>query len=123
MRFFEIGLGCDMGYGPGASVALWKTLFPEAELWEGEYNDACVKKAQMEGKLEGINVVTGDQGDINVLDGWIEQTGGGEFDVVIDDGGHDNCQIWTTFQKFWPLLKPGGLYFIEGTLNMVCINI
>lgn len=116
MRFFEIGLGCDMGYGPGASVALWKQLIPQAELWEGEYNAECVRKARDAGQLEGIHTVTGDQGDVNVLDRWIEETGGGEFDVVIDDGGHDNCHIWTTFQKFWPLLKPGGLYFIEDML-------
>lgn len=27
MKFLEIGLGCDMNYGPGASVALWKNFF------------------------------------------------------------------------------------------------
>ena len=36
-----------------------------------------------------------------------------DFDVIIDDGGHTNCQIWTSFQKLWPTVKPGGLYFIE----------
>eukprot|EP00551_Chaetoceros_affinis_P003167 CAMPEP_0203643266 /NCGR_PEP_ID=MMETSP0088-20131115/8706_1 /ASSEMBLY_ACC=CAM_ASM_001087 /TAXON_ID=426623 /ORGANISM="Chaetoceros affinis, Strain CCMP159" /LENGTH=301 /DNA_ID=CAMNT_0050499399 /DNA_START=95 /DNA_END=1000 /DNA_ORIENTATION=+ len=116
MRFFEIGLGCDMNYGPGASVALWRKLIPQAEIWEGEYDAECVENAKRNGMLNDINVVTGDQGDVNVLDDWIRQMNGGEFDVVIDDGGHDNCQIWTTFQKFWPLLKPGGLYFIEDML-------
>ena len=33
-EMLEIGLGCDMDYGPGASVSLWKDLFPAAELWE-----------------------------------------------------------------------------------------
>jgi len=33
--------------------------------------------------------------------------------VIIDDGGHQNCQIWTSFLKLWPTVKPGGLYFIE----------
>ena len=111
---FEIGLGCNMGYGPGASVALHKLLFPQAELWEAEYDGKCVEKAKERQMLEGIQVVVGDQGNDTTLDSWINETGG-EFDVVIDDGGHDNCHIWTTFQKFWPLLKPGGLYFIEGT--------
>ena len=31
MKMLEIGLGCDMRYGPGASTALWKQLFPLAE--------------------------------------------------------------------------------------------
>jgi hypothetical protein len=113
MKFLEIGLGCDMFYGPGASVAVWKKLFPEAELWEAEYNAQCVEKSKSEGKLDGISTLTGDQMDISTLDEWINQSGGGDFDVVSDDGGHKQCMIWTTFLKLWPTLKPGGLYFIE----------
>ena len=64
------------------------------------------------GMLDGINTLTGDQGNVTVLDSCI-QNSGGDFDVVIDDGGHTNCQIWTTFLKLWPTVKPGGLYFIE----------
>lgn len=112
MKMLEIGLGCDMSYGPGASVALYKLLFPEAELWEAEYSAECVRKFRAEGHLEGIHTVTGDQGNNTVLDSWIKETGG-DFDVVIDDGGHQNCQIWNSFQKLWPSVKPGGLYFIE----------
>ena len=33
--------------------------------------------------------------------------------MVRDDGGHQQCQIWTTFVKLWPNLRAGGLYFIE----------
>lgn len=111
MKMLEIGLGCNMNYGPGASVALYKKLFPRAELWEAEYDAACVEKHR-HGELEGINLLTGDQGDDATLDGWIDESGG-NFDVVIDDGGHHNCQIWTSFKKLWPTVKPGGLYFIE----------
>eukprot|EP00986_Skeletonema_menzelii_P013252 scaffold7606_cov152-Skeletonema_menzelii.AAC.5 len=112
MKFLEIGLGCDMYYGPGASVALWKKLLPLAELWEAEFDGECVKKSNAEGKLEGINTLTGDQMNVDTLDEWIEKSGGG-FDVIIDDGGHQQCQIWTSLQKLWPEVKPGGLYFIE----------
>lgn len=112
MKMLEIGLGCDMYYGPGASVAVWKKLFPLAELWEAEFNEKCVEKSKAEGKLEGINTLTGDQMNVDTLDEWIEKSGG-EFDVIIDDGGHQQCQIWTSLQKLWPAVKPGGLYFIE----------
>ncbi len=111
MKMLEIGLGCDMNYGPGASTAVWKKLFPEAELWEAEYNYQCVQKHQ-DDKLKGFFVLTGDQMDDTVLDSWVELSGG-NFDVVIDDGGHQNCQIWHSFLKLWPTVKPGGLYFIE----------
>ena len=112
MKMLEIGLGCDMNYGPGASVSLWKTLFPVAELWEAEYDGACVEKAVKEGKLDGLHPLVGDQGNNATLDSWIEKSGG-QFDVVIDDGGHHNCQIKASFDKLWPQLLPGGLYFIE----------
>jgi len=112
MKMLEIGLGCDMRYGPGASVNLYKKLFPEAELWEAEYNRRCVERNTKAGKLDGVHVVVGDQGNVTVLDSWIEKSGG-NFDVVIDDGGHQNCQIWHSFQKLWPTVNPGGLYFIE----------
>lgn len=113
MKFLEIGLGCNMNYEPGASVNVWKELFPRAELWEAEFDTKCIEKSIAEGMLEGINIVTGDQGNIAVLDSWIEKSGG-NFDVIIDDGGHNNCQIWTSYVKLWPHLKSGGLYFIEG---------
>eukprot|EP00579_Thalassiosira_antarctica_P022473 CAMPEP_0201987572 /NCGR_PEP_ID=MMETSP0904-20121228/91870_1 /ASSEMBLY_ACC=CAM_ASM_000553 /TAXON_ID=420261 /ORGANISM="Thalassiosira antarctica, Strain CCMP982" /LENGTH=196 /DNA_ID=CAMNT_0048541693 /DNA_START=431 /DNA_END=1021 /DNA_ORIENTATION=- len=112
MKMLEIGLGCDMNYEPGASVALWKKLFPQADLWEAEYDATCVELAKKQGKLDGFNVLVGDQGNNKTLDEWIEKSGG-EFDVIIDDGGHQNCHIMASFIKLWPTLKPGGLYFIE----------
>jgi len=111
-KIFEIGLGCDMTYGPGASVSLWKSLFPDANLWEAEYNAACVNKFQAQGRLANINAVTGDQADPATLQGWVEKSGG-DFAAVIDDGGHQNKQIRTSFEKLWPHVKPGGLYFLE----------
>ena len=48
----EIGLGCDMKYGPGASYQLWKTILTEQdELWEAEVDRKCVEKFQEEGML------------------------------------------------------------------------
>lgn len=112
MKLLEIGLGCHIVYGPGASVKLWKKLFPLVDLWEAEYNAECVEQKKKDGTLSNINVLVGDQSDPVVLNRWIE-TSGGEFDVIIDDGGHSNCQIWTTYEKLWPTVKSGGLYFIE----------
>jgi hypothetical protein len=111
MKMLEIGLGCDMNYNPGASVAIWKKLFPKADLWEAEFNAECVAN-HTGGMLKDINILIGDQGNETVLDSWIEISEG-DFDVVIDDGGHQQCQIWHSFQKLWPTVKPGGLYFIE----------
>ena len=113
MKMLEIGLGCNMNYGPGASVALWKKLFPQAELWLAEYNAPCVQKAKERNMLDGIHVVTGDQSDPATLQRWVKESNGGNFDIIIDDGGHKNCQISTSFDYLWPALLPGGYYFIE----------
>lgn len=111
-KFLEIGLGCDMLYGAGASIPLWKKLFPKAELWEAEYDEKCVEEALKKNQLDGIHTLVGDQGDVEVLDSWIKQSGG-KFDAIIDDGGHTNCQMSHTFDRLWPEVNPGGYYFIE----------
>ena len=113
LRLFEVGLGCDQGYGPGASVALWKRHYQGLELWEAEYNEACVKASRARGQLQDVFTVTGDQGDPAVLKGWREAMGNASFDAVIDDGGHKNSQKGATFDWFWPATNPGGVYFIE----------
>lgn len=37
----------------------------------------------------------------------------GLFDVIIDDGSHWPPHQTATLQKFWPLVKPGGIYCLE----------
>lgn len=112
IKLLEIGLGCDMAYGPGGSVKVWKELFPNADLWEAEYDEKCVNKSQKEGKLQGMSVLVGDQGNSSVLDDW-RRISGGSFDAIIDDGGHHNPQIKASFDALWPEVNPGGIYFIE----------
>ena len=113
-KLLEIGLGCDQGYGPGASVKLWQHHLPKEalELWEGEYDAACVHTARKRGQLKGVGTVTGDQGNRTVLRRWLVETGG-KFDAVIDDGGHRNSQIVASFEELWPALRPSGVYFLE----------
>lgn len=112
LKFLEIGLGCGMSYGPGASAKIWPALFPHAEVWFAEYNEDCIKKYADSHNISW-KYVTGDQEDIPTLNKWLVETAGG-FDFIIDDGGHTNKQIWNTFQVFFFRgLKPGGVYFIE----------
>lgn len=86
-KMLEIGLGCNMGYGPGASVKIWREiLLSTDQLWEAEYNGKCVKESQEKGQLDEINVLIGDQSDKKTLEGWIKDSGN-NFDIIIDDGG------------------------------------
>lgn len=67
-----------------------------------------------EGKLnKRINTVVGDQLNRDDIHRWVRETGG-NFSVIIDDGGHGNDMIYNTFDiMFQDALAPGGLYFIE----------
>lgn len=114
LKILEIGMGCDMSYGPGKSVAVWKRLLGESgNIWEADYNATCVENARRNKQLDGVRTLVGDQADRQVLKQWIKSTRG-RFDVIIDDGGHTNEMIYNSFDiLFRDGLKPGGLYFIE----------
>jgi hypothetical protein len=113
IKFLEIGLGCDMTYGPGASLKVWQQLLhPDSNIWMAEYNQQCVDKFKKSESLSGINILTGDQKDLPTLSRWARQSGG-NFDIIIDDGAHTNVAIKNSFDVLWPTVKPGGIYFIE----------
>lgn len=120
IKMLEIGLGCDMAYGPGASVKVWKKfLHSKSTIWMAEKDAACIEKHRTDASMAGVNIVTGNQGDNDTLERWKAQmmmSGDDEnvqFDVIIDDGGHANVMIKNTLDAFWDTLKPGGMYFVE----------
>jgi hypothetical protein len=113
LKLLEIGLGCDMAYGPGASATVWRKYLPHAELWFAEFNADCVALHMSQLNALSVKAVTGDQADVETLKRWVNETQGG-FDVIVDDGGHQNQQILASFTVlFHNALKAGGVYFIE----------
>ena len=63
VKLLEIGLGCDMNYGPGRSAAMWQHLFGKnGEIWEADIDASCVSKAREKGQLDGIHTLIGHQG-------------------------------------------------------------
>ena len=53
----------------------------------------------------------GSQIDSKFLASVVEEMGG--IDVVIDDGSHISQHVIKSFEILYPMLNPGGLYFIE----------
>lgn len=111
-KLFEIGLGCGMQYGAGASALLWRKLLPATELWEADFDARCLIRHKKQLADQGVHTVAGDQSSNSTLSDWIRKSGGG-FDAIIDDGSHQSQDILTSFWMLWPQLKPGGTYFIE----------
>ena len=96
-NFLEIG----MDYGE--SMKLWKDYFKYATIYGLEI--------QQEYQEERINVIKGDQSNIDDLKKLIKITK--NCDVILDDGLHTIEAQTKTFIYFWPLLKKSGIYLIE----------
>jgi hypothetical protein len=110
LKMLEIGLGCDMGYGPGKSYYTWLEFLPNVDLYYIEYNKECVEKWSQ--NMTNVKIFTGSQSDVDFLNKFINSSGGG-FDIIIDDGGHTMEQQITSLEKLFPIVKPGGMYFCE----------
>eukprot|EP01084_Bolivina_argentea_P234887 395408_1 len=111
--FLEIGLGCTMNYGIGESAKIWTQLFNNVHFIE--YNRKCVNKYHRKNQKLNYTIHIGDQANVTFLEEikHIQEIDKKGFDVVIDDGGHYNRQIITSFISLWHVVNPNGLYFIE----------
>lgn len=98
----------------GASAAMWKSYLPRGSaIHLAEYDEACARLRYRSPAEDGWTLHVGDQQDAATLARWVADSGGG-VDVVIDDGGHTNQQIYASFAVLFPrMLRPGGVYVIE----------
>ena len=103
VRLLEIGL--DSGNG----TLLWKEYFDSVELFGIDSNPDT-------GNTPGARlaqIFIGDASNATFLQEVMRATGG-NFDVIIDDGGHSFTQQMEAYKMlFTHALKPGGIYVIE----------
>ncbi len=94
------------GYKAGASLYVWRDYFPEAEI----YGMDVRPEAQVKGEPR-ITTFLGNSAlpeDVTKITKDIAP-----FDIIIDDGSHQSAVQIATAKLFLPLVKPGGMYFIE----------
>lgn len=97
----------EFGVWHGGSLQMWRSYFgPEAHIVGVDFNPECARLAE-----PGIDIVIGDQAAPATHRGLRERFG--DFDIVIDDGGHVMNQQVTTFREIYPAVKMGGLYVAE----------
>lgn len=101
IRFFEIGIL------NGVSHLMWRTYFRYGEIFGIDIRDYTEKS-----KGTGIMTFVADQSKREDLGAFID-TSGGQFDVILDDGGHAMDQQQISFGVLFPEVKPGGMYIIE----------
>jgi hypothetical protein len=116
VRLFEIGLGCGMPWGAGASAPTWLSYFMDVpfELTYLEYDAPCLAQwlrgagADTDKRITGY---AGDQRDAVLLSRISAQRG--PFDIIVDDGGHSMAMQITSLRTLIPSLVPGGAYVLE----------
>nr|CAD2181002.1 unnamed protein product [Meloidogyne enterolobii] len=102
LKFLEIGIYT------GASVKMWESYFPNAELHFIDVTDQYLTYRSNRSKYHFF-----DQSNEQKLQEFAMEIGV-KFDIIIDDGGHGNDQIIKSFEALFPFLNEnGGIYVIE----------
>lgn len=91
-------------YRPGNSLRVWRDYFPNATIHGVDIEEDC---RILENRIEtfifpSINLHLCKQHLFNF-----------KYDIIIDDGDHSAISQLITFKNLAPLLKEGGMYFIE----------
>jgi FKBP-type peptidyl-prolyl cis-trans isomerase 2 len=97
----------EIGVASGRSLKMWEDFFPNAKLFAIDVNPQCAMFAD-----ERSDIYIGDQSNEDFLKSFAKETGG-NFDIIIDDGGHMMSQQITSFKILFPHLSPNGIYVIE----------
>lgn len=97
----------EVGIYKGDSMRMWRRYFPHAEIFGIDHGEQ-----EPIPDIPGVRSWLGKQEDGEFIRRFLEESGG-QFDVVIDDGGHRADETVATFRHLWPAVTPGGVYVIE----------
>lgn len=119
---FKVKKVCEIGLQRDSSLKMWEEFFPSSMIYGIDIDPQC---KEFEGDRRKVYI--GDQSDIDFLDYFLADIGGG-IDIVVDDGSHDPRHQLTSFAKLFPSVSEHGIYVIEdtggvvGDINQVTIN-
>lgn len=96
----------EIGVWKGASLRMWRDYFPNAKIYGIDIADTSSVNSQR------ISTFVADQANRKQLKAFIDKAGG-DFDIILDDGGHRMEQQQISFGYLFSYVKPGGYYVIE----------
>ena len=100
----------EIGVYRGGSAEMWLKYFGEGSHVTGIDIDPDCKNYEQ----PGFDVIIGDTGDLAGF--WNNvKFEPGQFDIIIDDGGHHMDQQIFALQRLWPALIADGVYLCEDT--------
>jgi len=92
----------EIGVHHGGSLKMWEEYFPNSSISGIDIDKKC--KGYEGGR---VKVFIGDQANREFLKTM------GEFNIIIDDGGHTMVQQQASFWELWWHIKVGGYYVME----------
>ena len=96
----------EIGVQEGDSLRLWEAYFPSAKIFGLD----IIPTPEVNSRR--ITTMVADQGKREDLQAALKRFGG-DYDLIIDDGGHRMALQQVSFATLFPALKSGGLYVIE----------
>ena len=106
----------EIGVETGRSHRLWLEYFPNAKIYGYDIfkygYDELQRLQEANPFLDRSVMFKGDQSNVEDLNRFKSEHGG-DFDMIIDDGGHTMEQMQTSLNHLWDSVKPGGIYVIE----------
>jgi SAM-dependent methyltransferase len=98
----------EIGVFKGASLRVWRDYFPNATVYGMDLKDCS---AEVAGE-ERIVTDVADQANREDLRRFVSGRPG-QFDLIVDDGGHSMEQQQVSLGTLFPYLRPGGVYILE----------
>lgn len=100
----------EIGVYHGDSIRMWKEYNSKIDLYVMDNNPSCL--SLFDNSL-CKKIFIGDQGNKDDLLKIKEELGENSLDYVVDDGSHEMSDHHISLASILPLLKSGGIYFIE----------
>lgn len=101
---------CEIGVASGGSLRLWEHVFPGAHILGIDIYEPARTLAG--GRIE---IAIADAGDPSQLARVVQEYP--PFDLIVDDGSHEEKDVFAALGVLWNALTPGGVYAIE---DLVC---
>lgn len=103
----------EIGVDNGGSMEMWAEYFGSDDDHPCEIIGIDNRLKVTDLDIYGTSILHGEQGDPNFWDKFNQEQG--PMDIVIDDGSHYSNHQILSFEKLFPHMNDGGIYFVEDT--------
>lgn len=102
----------EIGVNYGPSLRMWRDYFPNARIIGLDSNGECIDNLNKAGE-DRIWGFTADQYNAESLEGALALAGIPKYDLIVDDGSHEEHHLVFSANVLSRYLAPDGVYIIE----------